>query len=87
MQRQLQLAAGLDVAPDEPVAVPAAAPVQRTERQALPQSVVKAKMANPFLAPDFSKARPQAQGRLSGWELIGPLLNAFEHPRPVHPPA
>jgi SNF2 family DNA or RNA helicase len=44
--------------------------------------VVKAKMANPFLAPDFSKARPQAQGRLSGWELIGPLLNAFEHPSP-----
>ncbi len=82
MQRQLQLAAGLEVKPAEPVAVPAAAPGQRTERQALPQSVVKAKMANPFLAPDFSKARPQAQGRLSGWELIGPLLNAFEHPSP-----
>ena len=54
----------------------------RTERRALPQSVVSAQLANPFLTPDFTQAAPKTQGRLAGWELIGPVLNAFEHPAP-----
>ena len=41
-----------------------------------------ARLANPFLAPDFTQAGPQVQGRLVGWELIEPLLNSFEHPSP-----
>ena len=82
MQRRMQLAAGIDATPDDDVAAPAVATVPRTERKALPQSVVKAKLANPFLAPDYSRTKPKVEGRLVGWELIGPLLNAFEHPAP-----
>ena len=61
--------------PPEPAPAPAA-----SERAVLPQSVLSRQLANPFLAPDFSaapKAAPRA-GRLSGWELLGPLLNSFE---------
>jgi SNF2 family DNA or RNA helicase len=41
---------------------------------------VSRQLANPFLAPDFSTARPNpvAPRRLSGWELLGPLLSSFE---------
>jgi superfamily II DNA or RNA helicase len=79
MLREMQQAAGLEPTPDS-----AAAPdtESRTRRQAAPQSVVAAQLANPFLAPDFSQATPEVDGRLAGWELIGPLLNAFEHPAP-----
>jgi SNF2 family DNA or RNA helicase len=51
-----------------------------SDRQVVPQSVISAQLANPFLAPDFSAAqqrRPQT-GRLAGWELIEPLLRSFE---------
>jgi superfamily II DNA or RNA helicase len=82
LQREMQLAAGLDPTPDDDVPTPATATAPRTERKALPQSVVSAQLANPFLAPDFTQARPKPQGRLVGWELIGPVLNAFEHPSP-----
>ena len=60
------------VAPAEP-AVPAKPGV-------VPQAVVSRQMANPFLAPDFSAARPSAPRPtpLAGWELLGPLLRSFE---------
>ena len=46
----------------------------------MPQSVVSRQLANPFLAPDFSAARPSTHRPtpLAGWELIGPLLRSFE---------
>ena len=46
----------------------------------VPQSVVSRQLANPFLAPDFSAARPSGPRtrRLASWELIGPLLSSFE---------
>jgi SNF2-related domain/Helicase conserved C-terminal domain len=81
LQREMRLAAGLDPTLDNPtshMAVPAVPP----EKRALPPSVVAAQLANPFLAPDFTQVGPKVQGRLAGWELIGPLLNAFEHPSP-----
>jgi hypothetical protein len=81
LQREMQVAAGVDPAPEKEVASPETTSA-RTERKALPQSVVAAQLANPFLAPDFSQPRPKAQGRMVGWELIGPVLNAFEHPAP-----
>ncbi|HEX5086570.1 MAG TPA: DEAD/DEAH box helicase, partial [Nocardioides sp.] len=78
-----QVAGGLEpdpeVAPPQPVTTSV-----RSERSVAPQSVVRAQLANPFLAPDFSGApqrRPREQ-RLAGWDLIEPLLNAFEHPEP-----
>ena len=82
LQREMQLAAGLEPTPDTDVARPVAVTAVPTEKKALPPSVVAAQLANPFLAPDFTQARPKVQGRLVGWELIGPVLNAFEHPSP-----
>ena len=57
------------------------------ERQVVPQSVIQRQLANPFLAPDFSAAAPAMpkERRLVGWELIGPLLNSFEHAAPGAP--
>src|SRR4029453_13059356 len=50
------------------------------ERRVVPQSVISRQLANPFLAPDFSAAAETASRslRLSGWELLGPLLRSFE---------
>jgi hypothetical protein len=50
------------------------------ERRVVPQSVVSRQLANPFLAPDFSAARPAPvrPRRLAGWELLEPLFNSFE---------
>ena len=83
LQREMQRDAGLEPEPEETAA--ASEEPTRTERRAVPQSVVSAQLANPFLVPDFSQARPKAKGRLAGWELIGPVLNAFEHPAPGAP--
>jgi SNF2-related domain/Helicase conserved C-terminal domain len=82
LQREMQLAAGLEPTLGNDVASPVAVTAVPTEKKALPPSVVAAQLANPFLAPDFTLARPKVQGRLVGWELIGPVLNAFEHPSP-----
>lgn len=51
------------------------------DRQVVPQQVISRQLANPFLVPDYSAARPRptTTGRLSDWELIGPLLKAFEY--------
>ncbi|MCW2673155.1 MAG: helicase, partial [Frankiales bacterium] len=80
LMREMQLAGGLEPTP-EPVAAPeAASPSVRTERQVVPQSVVSRQLANPFLEPDFSVRAPAASRPrlLSTWELLGPLLRAFE---------
>src|SRR3954447_20244147 len=74
----MQQAAGLETTDDLP-APPAAEPDVRSRRQTVPQSVVAAQLANPFLAPDSGQATPVVRGHLAGWELVGPLLNAFEH--------
>ena len=64
----------LEVAAAEPPAAPA------PERGVVPQAVVSRQMANPFLAPDFSAARPVTAPtrRLATWELLGPLFRSFE---------
>ena len=82
LQREMQVAAGLDPSPEAEPPTPTEETEGRIVRKALPQSVVAARLANPFMAPDFSQARPKVRGRLVGWELIGPLLNSFEHPAP-----
>ncbi len=82
LEREMQAAAGLEPEPEpEPQITPLATGV-RPERKVLPQSVLSAQLANPFLVPDFSQAAPRVLGRLSGWELIGPLLNSFEQAAP-----
>ncbi len=79
LRAEMLKAAGIDVPepveeePDED-AVPVA------ERHVVPQSVIARQLANPFLVPDFSAAPPKVPGRrLATWELIGPLLQAFEY--------
>ena len=77
--RELRAAAGIEAPVEVAGPAPAEAPSARAERQVVPQSVVSRQLANPFLEPDhsaaFTKHRP---GALSSWELLGPLLRAFE---------
>lgn len=73
--------AGIETAPEEDVQVPVVeVPAAPARPRVVPQSVVSRQMANPFLAPDFSAARPAAPRPtpLAGWELLGPLLRSFE---------
>ncbi|GAB7006722.1 hypothetical protein JCM18899A_41950 [Nocardioides sp. AN3] len=83
LKRELQLAAGLEPDPETEQPTRQSSSVVRTERQVVPQSVARAQLITPFMAPDFSAAPARTETRrLVGWELIGPLLNAFEHPAP-----
>jgi hypothetical protein len=68
-------AAPVGLTPPEPPVAPAT-----TERRVVPQTIVSRQLANPFLAPDFSAARPSAVPvrRLATWELLGPLFSSFE---------
>jgi hypothetical protein len=80
LTRDLLRAAGVEPPPEKaPPAEPLVAPVA-VERRVVPQSVISRQLANPFLAPDFAAvAEPISRPRrLAGWELLGPLLNAFE---------
>ena len=56
----------------------AAAP--RAERKVVPKSVISRQLANPFLEPDYTAVAPRAARprMLTTWELLGPLLRAFE---------
>jgi SNF2 family DNA or RNA helicase len=80
MKRDMLRRAGIESEPEEtpqPVEEPSAAPAKQG---VVPQSVISRQMANPFLAPDFSAARPAGPRPtpLSGWELLDPLLRSFE---------
>jgi len=71
---------GIETAPEPSAPAPTAADPAGTQRRVVPRSVISGQLANPFLAPDFSAVpqRTARAGRLSGWELIGPLLSSFE---------
>ncbi len=96
LAREMLLGAGVEpVAEEPPPAEPADVPAP-PERRVVPQSVVSRRLANPFLAPDFSAApqRPVRPRRLAGWELLDPLFGAFERAgagdaalMPLPPPA
>jgi hypothetical protein len=77
--RELRAKAGLEVEA-EPAIAPQPDGAAARERQVVPQSAVARSLANPFLAPDYSAAAPsQPRPRLlADWELIRPLLRAFE---------
>ena len=63
-----------------PASATAVVPAEVEQRQVVPQSVISRQLANPFLEPDYSGVgKPVAKPRrLAGWELIEPLLRAFE---------
>ncbi|MGE5695002.1 MAG: DEAD/DEAH box helicase [Candidatus Sericytochromatia bacterium] len=77
--RELRVEAGLEE-PAAPVAPEAAERAAKEERQVMPHSVRARMLANPFLSPDYSAApAPRSRARLlAGWELLQPLLRAFE---------
>ncbi len=80
LKREMLAAAGVEPPVDDEPAPESLAPA-KPDRQVVPQSVISRKLANPFLAPDFSaveRREPRAR-RLDGWELIGPLLRSFEY--------
>ncbi|MCS5720567.1 DEAD/DEAH box helicase [Herbiconiux sp. CPCC 203407] len=82
LRREYLEDAGYDVPEDEPeVITPTATvvPPELAERQVVPTSVRSRQLANPFMAPDLTPARPHGVGRLSNWELLGPLYRAFEY--------
>ncbi|WP_218610448.1 DEAD/DEAH box helicase, partial [Pseudonocardia sp. KRD291] len=78
LKRDVLRTAGIETDVEE--APPEPEPAAPAKPRVVPQSVVSRQMANPFLAPDFSAARPSAPRptRLAGWELLGPLLRSFE---------
>ncbi len=83
LKREMQAKAGLDTTAEPQGGEDGEEETAAPERQARPRSVVARQLANPFMAPDFSTPPPRVQSHiLAGWELIGPLLNAFEHPAP-----
>ena len=71
--------AGVEVAPEEPKPDDESGPGV-VERRVIPQSVAQHQLANPFLVPDFEigRERRRVHGRLSTWELLGPLFRSFE---------
>jgi len=82
MRRDLLIAAGVELSPDELIITVEPKPVDKTvEKQVVPQSVRQMQMSNPFLAPDFSavQSAPAQTNRLGNWELIEPLFRAFEY--------
>ncbi|MDO7881638.1 DEAD/DEAH box helicase [Salinibacterium soli] len=83
LRRDLLLAAGVELSPDELIITTEPKPVDKqVEKQVVPQSVRQMQMSNPFLAPDFSAVQAQAPAptsRLANWELIEPLFRSFEY--------
>ncbi len=82
LRRDLLIAAGVELSPDELIISTEAVPVSKQiERQVVPASVRQMQMSNPFLAPDFSALNeaPAAANRLANWELIEPLFRSFEY--------
>ena len=71
--------AGVEVAAEEPKPDDESGPGV-VERRVIPQSVAQHQLANPFLVPDFEigRERRRVHGRLSTWELLGPLFRSFE---------
>ena len=82
--REMRLAAGIEAPPEPEVAEPAAAAPAKAERRVVPQSVVSRQLANPFLEPDYESAPapPPRATSLASWELLQPLLRAFETASP-----
>ena len=80
VMRELREQAGMEAVDEPPPTEAEKTQSAREERRVVPQSVIARQLANPFLAPDFSAApAPKPRPRLlADWELVNPLLRAFE---------
>lgn len=80
-RRDWLLESGAELSEDELIIVrePEPAP-ELAQNQVIPKSVKSRQLANPFLAPDFSRATQPVVPvrRLANWELLGPLFKSFE---------
>jgi len=82
--RELRERAGMAAVEVEEAPQQFDAPPAKDERQVVPRSVISRQLANPFLAPDYSNvpaSRPKPR-LLVDWELLNPLLRAFETAQP-----
>lgn len=80
-RRDWLLESGAELSPDELIITREPEPrAELAENQVIPASVRSRQLANPFLAPDFSKppAPVVPVRRLANWELLGPLFKSFE---------
>ncbi len=80
-RRDWLLESGAELSPDELIITrEPEAKLELAENQVIPASVRSRQLANPFLAPDFSKAPAPIVPvrRLANWELLGPLFKSFE---------
>ncbi|MDN5789974.1 MAG: DEAD/DEAH box helicase [Micrococcales bacterium] len=84
MRNDWLLESGAELAPEDLVITPRpgapSVPPELAAKQVVPESVPSRVAANPFLAPDLTRATraEYLPGRLAGWELLGPLYRAFE---------
>lgn len=80
-RRDWLLESGAELSEDELIIVrePEPAP-ELGQNQVIPKSVKSRQLANPFLAPDFSRTSQSVVPvrRLANWELLGPLFKSFE---------
>jgi hypothetical protein len=83
LRRDLLLAAGVELAPDDLIiTTEQSQPDPSEEKRVVPQSVKQYQLANPFLAPDFEayqRPKQPTSSRLANWELIEPLFRSFEY--------
>jgi superfamily II DNA or RNA helicase len=81
LKNDMLRSAGLEPEPEEEPEPEVAADQPTSPRRVVPQTVIAHRLANPFLAPDFSavSARRPTTNRLGGWELLTPLFRAFEY--------
>src|SRR5688572_21574443 len=80
-RRDWLLESGAELSPDELIITrEAEVKPELAENQVIPASVRSRQLANPFLAPDFSKPPTPVVPvrRLANWELLGPLFKSFE---------
>ncbi len=80
LKRDMQKSAGFELAAPEVAPSRNAFDSTKTEHQVVPQSIISRKLANPFLTPEFAQpdTREPQPKRLASWELLDPLLSAFE---------
>lgn len=85
LRKQMLFAGGVDIVADDEPETPTTraakiVPPEIAERQVLPVSVRSRVRSNPFLEPKLDKLEPVVPrySRLRDWELLGPLLRAFE---------
>ncbi|PPG29553.1 DEAD/DEAH box helicase [Pseudoclavibacter sp. RFBB5] len=83
LRKQMLFAGGIEMVVDEqpePEAQAEKLPPEIAQRQVLPGSVKARTRSNPFLAPVLTSVNTTTPhySRLSNWELLGPLLRAFE---------